>query len=317
MIFTSLMKFQVKKESYHLFLFIVFLSIFMIGESASAAPPFMDFEGVGGGGIVPGSYLVNPPEKGQLIGMPAVSHWSLIGGGNYVYTNGFAFSFLKRFELGYVLEICNFHRLRRNLRHDSNGDINVKEGSIYMSNIHFKTLLVEEMKYIPAFAVTAEFKFNDTIATMNKNIGHALDTVGYDDSHGIDIDFTFSKTINDLFNLPSIINMPCIINANLRLTRGHYLGLLGFSSAYTLNKELSLEFQPHPKFAFGYEFREQNDSFRPLPLKDCSMNENTFWDINIAFFPNDEFSLAVAFTRFGNIVNRDINFFVCNLKYDF
>jgi len=92
---------------------------------------------------------------------------------------------------------------------------------------------------------------------------------------------------------------------------------LGFSSAYTLNKELSLEFQPHPKFAFGYEFREQNDSFRPLPLKDCSMNENTFWDINIAFFPNDEFSLAVAFTRFGNIVNRDINFFVCNLKYDF
>jgi hypothetical protein len=76
MIFTSLMKFQVKKESYHLFLFIVFLSIFMIGESASAAPPFMDFEGVGGGGIVPGSYLVNPPEKGQLIGcFPLEFNW--------------------------------------------------------------------------------------------------------------------------------------------------------------------------------------------------------------------------------------------------
>ncbi len=63
MIFTSLMKFQVKKESYHLFLFIVFLSIFMIGESASAAPPLWILKALEAEAIVSRSYLVNPPEK--------------------------------------------------------------------------------------------------------------------------------------------------------------------------------------------------------------------------------------------------------------
>jgi hypothetical protein len=74
---------------------------------------------------------------------------------------------------------------------------------------------------------------------------------------------------------------------------------------------------PTPKFGFGGEIRQQNDSFGPLPLNGYSMEEKAFWDFFITFFPTRQFSIALAFCNFGNIVNEDINFFVCNLKYDF
>ena len=292
------------------FLAIVII-ISLIHSRGFCAPPFMDFEGVGGGGIVPGAYLVNPPEEGKLVGEPAISHWSLIGGGNNVYTFGLTLSLAERFELGYVLEVNDFHRLRHDIKRDSKGALDVKEPWIYMSNIHFKTLFIRESKYIPAFAITCEFKINHTIQTMNDNIDKGLDPVGYDDDMGVDFDFSFSKTLKDFFYFP------CIINANLRLTRGYYLGLLGFGSNYTANGELSLAFLIHPKVALGVEARQQNHEMKALPLKGYSMEEDTFWDTFVTFFPNRKFSIAVAFCKFGNIVNKDVNFFVCNLKYDF
>jgi len=280
-------------------------------SQAFCAPPFMNFEGVGGAGIVPGAYLVNPPDDEKPIGTPAFSHWSIIGGNNNIYTFASAFSFAKRFELGYAMEINDFRRLRHDLRRDSNGTLDVEKSTIFMSNIHLKALLLEEKKYFPAFAFTAELKLNHTIDTMNNNIGQALSTVGYDDDKGIDLDFSFSKTIKELFYFP------CMINANLRLTRGHYLGFLGFSSDYTANGELSICFMPNSKVGLGGEVRQQNDDFDPLPLSGYTMKEDAFWDVFVAFFPTQRFSLALAFCRFGNIVNKDINFFVCNLKYDF
>jgi len=293
---------------------VVFLAIIIVVlqcSQAFCAPPFMNFEGVGGAGIVPGAYLVNPPEDGKLVGKPALSHWSVIDGSNNIYTLGFAFSFAKRFELGYVMEMHDFRRLRHDLKRDSNGAFDVKRPAIYMSDIHLKAVVMEEKKYLPAFAITSEFKLNDTIGTMNRNIGNALDTVGYAGDRGIDFDFSFSKQIKDLFYFP------CIINANLRLTRGHYLGFLGFSSDYTANGELSMLIMPHPKIGLGAEVRQQNDDFDPLPLDGYTMEEDTFWDVFLTIFPTRRFSLALAFCRYGEVVNKDVNFFVCNLKYDF
>ena len=170
---------------------------------------------------------------------------------------------------------------------------------------------MKETEYTPAFAVTAEFKYNETIGDMNENIANALDTVGYENDHGVDIDLSFSKMINQLFHYP------VILNANLRLTRAHYLGFLGFSDDYTVNGEISAVVLPHPKFGIGAEVRQQNDEFKPLPLSGFTMEEDAFWDVFVVWFPNKKISLAAAFNRFGNIVDKDIDFFVFNIKYDF
>jgi len=180
-----------------------------------------------------------------------------------------------------------------------------------MHNFHFKTLFLKESLYIPAFAITAEFKINETIDDMNENLGGALTALGYDDDDAIDFDFSFSKMIKDVFYYP------LVINANIRLTRGQYLGLLGFSSNYTTNYECSAALMLRPVFGIGAEFRQQNDEYDPMPLDGFTMQQEAFWDVFLTWLPNEHFSVAIAFCRFGNVVNKEINFFVLNVKHDF
>ncbi len=274
----------------------------------------MNIEGIGGGGIVPGAYRVNRPKEGEIFGKPSISNWDVIGineNGNNIYTNGISLSFLDRFEIGYVHEMIDFNRLRNNLINASGGTLDVIESTIYLHNFHFKSLLWNESRLLPAFAITAEFKYNETINDMNENIGKALNTVGYKDDFGVDLDFSISKTNTEL------LGFPIVLHANLRLTRGHYMGLLGFSDDYTANGEASLALIPHPHFGFGAEVRQQNDQFNALPLNGFTMDENTFWDVFVTWLPNKNFSVSAAFTRFGNVVDKDIDYFVANIKYDF
>ncbi len=296
-------------------IFFLSLLVFLFSTCSYAAPPFMDFEGVGGAGIVPGAYRVSPPKNGHIFGRPCVAHWSLWGEGSNLYTHGIAISFLKWFEVGYVIETFDFTRLRRQICRASKGKMDVGYHYIWMHDFHFKTQLIKEKKYIPAFAITLEYKLNETIEDMNKNLKGGLDKVGYYGNEGIDFDFSISKKIEKIFYFP------CVINSNLRLTKGHYLGLLGFGKDYHMNGEFSAAFLPFPKrapnWAFGVEVRQQNDSFDHLPgLPGFTMRENAFWDVFIAGFWR-HISFAIAFCRFGNVVNTESDYFVFNFKYDF
>jgi hypothetical protein len=128
---------------------ICLLALFSVDHKLYSATPFLNFEGVGGGGIVPGAYLVNPPKDNEKIGKPAFAQWDIIGENNNIYTFCAAFSantFLFPVELGYTMEINDFRRLRHELKRDSNGKLDVEEPMIYMSNIHFKNLLYRRKK---------------------------------------------------------------------------------------------------------------------------------------------------------------------------
>jgi len=290
--------------------FTVLIIIFFC-NSLYAAPPFMNFEGVGGGGIVPGAYRVNPPKKGETFGKPAISNWDLIGineSNNNVYTNAIAVSFLDRYEMGYALEQVDFRRVRSTFLKATTLD--VKRDTIYMHNVHFKTVLAHETDKLPAFAITAELKYNETIDEQNKNIGYALDALGFDDNLGVDIDFSVSNTNT------SLLGYPVVFHGNIRFTKGHYLGLLGFSEDYTANAEASIAIIPTQSFGYGFEIRQQNDEFKPVTA-DLDMKEDAFWDIFVTWMPNKKLSFAAAYTSFGNIVDKDVNFFVFNAKYDF
>ncbi|HIG78962.1 MAG TPA: DUF3034 family protein [Cycloclasticus sp.] len=292
-------------------LVILFTTLFC--NSLFAAPPFMNFEGVGGGGIVPGAYRVNPPKNGETFGKPAISNWDLIGlneSNDNLYTNGITISFLDRYEMGYVLEQIDFRRVRATLLKATNGTMDVKRNTIYMHNVHFKTVLAHETDKLPAFAFTAEFKYNETIDEQNRNINHALNDLGFDDNVGIDLDFSVSNTNT------SMLGYPVVFHGNIRLTKGHYLGLLGFSDNYTANAEASIAIIPTQTFGYGFEIRQQNDKFKAIS-SDLDMKEDAFWDVFVTWMPNKKLSFAAAFTRFGNIVDKDVDFFVFNAKYDF
>ncbi len=292
---------------------ILFLLLLMLFYSTYlyAGAPFMDFEGVGGAGIVPGAYRVNPPKEGEIFGRPSLSHWSLWGEGSNLYTHGIAISFLKWFEVGYVIETFDYARIRRQVYKASRGKLDPGYHYIWMHDFHFKTVLLHETTYLPAFAITLEYKLNETIEDIDKKLKGAMDGLGYYGNDGIDFDFSISKRI------PKFVIFPLIINANMRLTKGHYLGLLGFGKDYHINGELSGAFQVTRNWAFGCEVRQQNDSFDHIPgLPGFTMRENAFWDCFIAGFWR-HISFAVAFCRFGNVVNTETDLFVFNFKYDF
>ncbi|MDO8784971.1 MAG: DUF3034 family protein, partial [Syntrophales bacterium] len=292
MYFTSLMKFQTKKGwIYCLFILIVSLSIFMIHGIASAGPPLLNFEGVGGGGIVPGAYLVNPPQDGKKIGNPVLSSWHAIGGDSNFYTQGIALSMFDRVELGYSHEVFDFRRIKRKLEELSGGTLRADKDFVYQHDFHIKFLLMKEDKYIPAFALTTEFKFNDTIESINNNLGKPLDGIGYDDNFGTDFDFSFSKTFMNL------IKFPVQTHFNLRLTKGAHTGFLGFSEDYTINPEIALGVMVHPDIIIGFEYRQKPDEYKSMAtsLSGFTFKEDDFWDIFFSWMPSKRLSLSVAF----------------------
>ncbi len=293
---------------------ILFLAVILVlgGRTISySGAPLLNFEGVGGGGIVPGAHLVNPPQDGKGIGKPAVMQWAGIRGDTNFYTTGFAFSLLDRFELGYTRATLDYNRIRDDVKRLSGNLLDPGKDHIYMDIFHLKTLILKEKEFLPAFAVTAEFKFNETIDDINNNLAQVLNTIGYDDDFGVDFDFSFSKII------PNLIICPIFVHFNIRLTRAAQAGFFGFSSDYTANPEISAGVLVRPDMAVGFEYRVKPDEYGSLALPGFTCKEDDMWDINFTYFPIERLSLSVAYCGFGNAANKDIDYAVFNAKFDF
>ena len=144
-----------------LILVIAVILVLGTGTTSYSGMPAITFEGVGGGGIVPGAYLVNPPKDGEWIGKPAIMQWVAVGGDTNIYTTGFAFSLLDRFELGYTRATLDHLRIRNDIRRLSGNAMDPGENHIYMDIFNLKTLILKENEFFPAFAITAGFKFNE------------------------------------------------------------------------------------------------------------------------------------------------------------
>lgn len=289
-------------------LFVLFTS----GLSYSGGP-MINLEGVGGGGLVPGAYLLNPPGNDKQLGTPAIAQWCVLGVDSNMYSSGIGFSFLDRLEVGYAHVILDYNRIRSDIQELTGDTMDPGEDFIHMNVFHLKTVVINEGEYNPAFAVTTEFKFNETIDDINNNIGNALDIAGYDDDFGIDFDFTFSKTIT------SLVKYPVLVHANLRLTRGAQHGLFGFSDDYTANVEIYGGVCIRPNFIIGGEYRQKPDEYSSLAyaLPGFTLEEDDAWNIHIGYLPTENLTIAIAYLSFGNAANKERNYGVVNLKYDF
>ena len=299
-----------KRISIVLMAAILMLGTFIVSHSGA---PLLNFEGIGGGGIVPGAHLVNPPKDGKWIGKPAIMQWAAIRGDTNFYTTGFAFSLLDRFELGYTRAILDYKRIRDDIKKLSGDILDPKKDYIYMDVFHIKTMILKEKKISPAFAVTAEFKFNKTIDNINDNIGQALNTIGYDDDFGVDFDFSFSKII------PDLILFPIFVHLNIRLTKAAQVGFFGFSSNYTVNPEISAGISVRRDMAVGFEYRVKPDEYGSLAyaLPGFTLNEDDMWDVSFTYLPTERLSFSIAYCGFGTAANKDINYCVLNAKYVF
>ncbi|MCZ4314348.1 DUF3034 family protein [Comamonadaceae bacterium G21597-S1] len=121
-------------------------------------------------------------------------------------------------------------------------------------------------------------------------------------THGTDVYLSATK----LFLADSVL-----MNATLRATRANQAGLLGFGSAapgrdrYSLQPEFSIAWLLRRDLAIGAEYRFKPDNLQALGaaagLGDA-LREDDWADLFIAWTPNKNTSLTLAWVRLGRVV---------------
>jgi len=90
-----------------------------------------------------------------------------------------------------------------------------------------------------------------------------------------------------------------LVNATARMTKANTFGLLGFGSAqdddYELEWEGSIALLQGTNSAIGFEWRTQTDRLGGLA------EEDTVYDVFVAYFPSKSVSLTAAYVDLGNL----------------
>jgi hypothetical protein len=96
-----------------------------------------------------------------------------------------------------------------------------------------------------------------------------------------------------------------LVNATLRATKANQNGLLGFGSAadsrYAWLPEVSLAWLLNRRVAIGAEVRAKPDKLNPSALG-AGLQEDDWGDVFIAWAPNKNISLTLAYVELGRIV---------------
>ena len=287
---------------------------------ADAAPatkgpplPFHTIEGVGGGAITPMAYLVDPPKKGDWFGFPSFAFSNVIAGKKNLQAFTATENIFGRIELGYGLDRLGVGTLQDDIKSATKVDIG---DDVWMQNFNIRGLLVEENSFstnwLPAITAGADFKVNNDIARIDRKLGGALSSIGYDDPWGIDYTLTASKTLVDKLTF----NRPLIVTGGLRNSEASNLGFLGFGGNRHTTFEGSVAYVPFDWLLVAYEFREKGNQYHDIP--GLVGREDNWNAIDVSWLINKNATLTAGWGAFGNMVNGDENgAWWLQFKYEF
>ena len=283
---------------------------------AEAPLPFHNVEGNSGVFITNTAYLVNPPEKDKVFGLPSFStSFAAIGKKDFesfVVTE----NIYGRIELGYALERIGLGDWPDDVR-DATGGLHVENHAI-MHNFNARLMVIEEggfnCAWMPAVTLGTHFKWNETLRDIDRQLGGTCDLLGADHSKGVEFTSVATKTITGL--LPR----PLIVSAGIRNGDGIHTGLLGFAGERRTTFEGSIVYFLTDKLLMATEYRQKSDL-----IQQCSMGgkhlikaENDWWDICLGYIVNDHTTVAVGYADFGNVLNhRENNVWAVQVKYEF
>ena len=276
--------------------------------------PLHTLEGVGGALAVPMAYMVNPGPEGTVIGMPSVSFTYLnTSKGKDLQTVAITETFWRRLELGYALTRFNMGNLPHVIT--KNTGLSTSRDDIYLHHFNIRGLVIEENTFgpwCPSVVAGAQIKYNESIREISDDLMGAPEGLGFDKSNGVDYVLTLSKTIPpDTFGLP-----PIILTVGMRNSKAANLGLTGFgkNSAFTVEADIVVVLAKN--FAVGYEFRQKNDPYHPLP--GVFDKEENWHAIRAAWIINDRLTLAGGLAHLGNVGNTNVPLaWGLQLKYEF
>jgi hypothetical protein len=284
--------------------------------AAEAAPlPVHTIEGVGGGGITPMAYLVNPGDEDHALGPLAVSlSYVNLGRKNLdaLCVTETVFQFV---ELGYAANRFGLGTLPGDIR-DATG-IDIEHSDVWLHHFNVRTLLVQENTCfgdvaLPAITAGVHFKYNSGIADINESLGGALTGIGLQRSNGEDFTLTATKTI------PEAFGRPVIATAGLRLSEAANLGFLGFGDTYHASFEGNIAYLVTDRLLFAYEFRQKSSPYGEIP--GLIGDEDAWQAFDIVWMLNEHkhTTLAAAWVPLGTLANTTENGgWFLQLKHEF
>ena len=221
-----------------------------------------------------------------------------------------------RVELGYAAERLGLGDWPDEV-FQATGGVRVTD-YVLLHNLYTRVMAVREgdfdCSWMPAVTFGAHFKWNDTISTINDELGGLCDVLGADRSFGTELTVVASKTIKDL--LPR----PVVISAGLRNGDGIHTGFLGFAGERRTTFEGSVIVFLTDRLAFASEYRQKSDLVDQCTVGGSHLvrAENDWWDLCLAYVIDDHLTISGGYANFGNVLNHhEDNVWAFQLKYEF
>lgn len=299
----------------------VFVSVFVIGfssvlaqeEEAKEGPPFPlhSIEGTGGLPITPTAYLANPGPEGEVFGKPAVSAQAIWVGRKDMQVLAATWTLWRRLELGYAVNRLALDDFDGDVRDATGLDIGADQ--IYLHHFNARLNLIRENEWgipcMPALTTGIHYKYNNNIDEINRDVGDALETIGYNDNDGVEFTLTASKTITSL-------PRPVIFSVGARASKASQFGLMGFGDKYMVSFEGNLDVLVTDNLAIGGEFRDKPEVMGRIP--GLVAQDDPWWDVHAAYFFGPHSSLYAVAGDAGGVANHTDEFFYgLVFKYDF
>ena len=275
--------------------------------------PFHTIEGYGGGAITPMAYLVNPGPKDEVFGPPSVAFSTVFMGEKNLQALTITETLFQRIELGYALDRLGLGTLPDDIR--SVTGVDIERDEVWLHNFNVRGLLLEENSFglpLPAITAGVHFKVNDGLASINRRLGGALNSIGYEKANGVDFTLTASKTLVNTLTF----NRPLILTGGLRNSSGAQLGFLGFADKRTTTFEGSVAYLPTDWLLVAYEFRQKANPYDQIP--GLVGDEDNWHAIDASWIINKNMTLVAGWGAFGNMVSTQENgAWWLQFKYEF
>lgn len=236
-------------------------------------------EGAGGGGLVPWALVAGTGTRDQV---------GVSGFATRVVTQKFALNSIginvdwhNRLEFSYARQTFDLDKIIPN--ESLSQDIVGLKWRLYGDAV------IDQDRLLPQLALGAQYKHNRVFDVIPKALGG---------KRGQDVDWYAAATkiwLDGLFGRTSLLN------ATLRYTRANQLGLLGFGGDNKDDRcwclETSAALFLNDRWVLGAEYRQKPDNL-------AAAREDAFYDAFVAWIPNKQLALTMAYANLGSVANQ-------------
>lgn len=269
--------------------------------TAEKAPPLPlhTIDGVGGVVITPIAYLVNPGPEGTIWGLPSASVTYVKANTKNVESAVITETLFGRLELGYAPSRFGVGNLVDDVK--SVTGVTIKD-NVVLHNLNARFLAVKENSFdlpLPALTFEAQYKYNDGIDKIDKELGGALTNIGYKREDGVDFVLTATKAF------PKVFGRPLILSAGVRFSQAEQLGYLGFGDTYKATFEGNVVYLITDHIALATEFRGKAGQYNQIVAGNKTLIgvEDDWWTVGAAYIINPHATVTVGYGNFGQLLN--------------